>query len=121
MNTDYKRVLPRDLFNEAKLLNSLGRVTLLIHYEIAHKALRCVHEGDSFIIGLTACGHLILSNVTFYCGSTQLVVKVAKTAYNSREIYPLLVEYEGSELYVFDHDGYFSRDFSAMCEALKDS
>lgn len=31
MTSSYRRVLPRDLFNEAKLLKCLGQLSLMIH------------------------------------------------------------------------------------------
>ena len=61
----YKRVLPRDLFNEAKLLKCLGRLCLLIEDDMCK--LEYDHDdefAEGFVIGqLQECGGIYPLNL----------------------------------------------------------
>ena len=111
----YQRVLPRDLFNEAKLLKCLGRLTLLIHdNNETVRGINFGHDGEDFRIVLTEDGHLMVSNLEFYHDADLLIFK---TAYNSRGNWPLLMEFENCEYCVFDEDGNID---SELVEFLND-
>ncbi len=47
MSQEYTRVIPRDLFNEAKLLKCIGRLVLLIH-DGDHNNISFEHDGEPF-------------------------------------------------------------------------
>lgn len=103
----YFRVIPRDLFNEAKLLKCLGQLALAIHNGVRWP-LRLEHESaeSGFQIEQdTTDGGLFCSNLILYCG-TQFIE--LHTPLNSKSAYPL--QFDGVEP-VFDRDGGFSDEF----------
>lgn len=118
IDTTYMRVIPRDFFNEAKLLNSIGRLTLLMHDGLAPDGLQFEEneEGAGFEIGLCDDGHLMINNITFRVNETALYFK---TPYNSKSKFPLLVEYNYTEYCVFDDNGNFDKEFIELCENIK--
>lgn len=140
-NTDYQRVLPRDLFNEAALLKCLGKVALWIHegmlplLTVEHTPVGAGDEHtQGFDVRLTECGYLFAGSLRFYlCGRladslglsvphlsrlrsgmqpwTKEVLFVSP--YNSREPWPLLWCWscDGDMLPVFAYDGEPDPDF----------
>lgn len=111
----YHRVLPRDLFNEAKLLKCLGRLCLLIEDQLCK--LTYSHD-DTDNTGFTIeqmpeCGGIYVTNLTFYTArGNELVVHAPL---NSRRDWPLLFEHAGGELPVFNDVGGLSLEFR-KCE-----
>lgn len=103
----YKRVSPRDMFNEAKLLKCLGRLYLLYHEEMFYKEVTLTHnteESERFLIELDE------NNNSLYCSNLYMRIdnKLCElsTAYNSRLHYPLEMKTpEGEYIYVFDEEG----------------
>lgn len=63
MNRNYFRVLPRDLFNEAKLLKCVGRLCLLIHDRTAPESLAFEENGEPFRVALLDEGSLTIANL----------------------------------------------------------
>lgn len=66
MYTQYQRVLPRDLFNESKLLKCIGQLVLLIHDGNCPNGLAFTHhdeDDEPFIIRLMEDGHLTITNI----------------------------------------------------------
>lgn len=111
-NTDYQRVIPRDLFNEAVLLKCLGKVALWIHEGVL-PLLTVEHtpvgDGDQYTQGfdirLTECGYLFAGSLRFYlCGRKEVLFV---STYNSREPWPLFWcwSYDEDMLPVFAYDG----------------
>ena len=49
MKAKYTRVLPRDLFNEAKLMKCMGLLTLLIHDELIPDCLKFEYDQEPFL------------------------------------------------------------------------
>jgi hypothetical protein len=110
----YKRVLPRDLFNEAKFLKCLGQLSLiLLNYGDRWPELELVHEtdeDDGFVIDQdSSSGDLYLVN---------LHLRNIDRAYNfysvlnSKEPYPLyVIGGDGNECSVLNDDGKFSDEF----------
>jgi len=88
MNINYNRVIPRDLFNESKLLKCIGKLTLLIHDNLAPFGLKFEHDEEPFKIGLTNCGHLKIQNITFVYSSHTDFELGFKTVYNSKSNFP---------------------------------
>jgi hypothetical protein len=111
----YHRVLPRDLFNEAKLLKCLGKLCLLIEDQLCK--LSYIHDdtdNPGFTISqLPECGGIYTVNLEFYTPrGHELVVN---SPLNSRRDWPLLCTWAGVELPVFDDNGALSAEFR-KCE-----
>lgn len=115
----YQRVIPRDLFNEAKLLKCLGQLALFIHNGKDAKCtptpekLTIEHENDENpefkIRQLPELAGLTCSNLNIFYDNEYLTLY---TNYNSKESYPLLYfTDDGEEIEVFDENGQFHPDF----------
>ena len=108
----YERVVPRDLFNESKLLKCLGRLALLIHkgLEPIPDGLSFENSGGAFKIDQNLCGSLyVVSGIVFKCHG---VVLDFHSAYNNQSNYPLfLVAEDEGEIEVFDDSGEFTEEF----------
>lgn len=138
----YKRVIPRDLFNEAKLLKCLGQLSLLIHdgqdkdgcrtpellsieYESDVLSVECGHcgggvtvENRQFVIEQCAStGNLYCRNVRIYIdGRKNFDVYTNSFGLNSREPYPLIYDDFGDNCdHVFNDDGTFTDSFIDFC------
>lgn len=108
---NYPRVLPRDLFNESKLLKCLGRIVMFIEDGMAPKNLVYGYTGsntDPFMVGLVDDGHLKLLGLHFSCSHALLEMKIA---YNTKGVWPLLCDYEDVEYKVFTEDGILTQEF----------
>jgi hypothetical protein len=119
----HTRVIPRDFFNESKLLKCLGQLSLLIHEGRGIRwPLRLQHDDagfPGFLIELEPTGNLVCANVTLLCGETAIGIG---TTYNSKAAYPLNYATEdGGENDVFDDDGTFTADFTAYLDTLTES
>jgi len=102
MSKKYTRVVPRDLFNEAKLLKCLGQLFLIYHDGVdANKAglpvgFRIEHD-DSESAGFSIVqnqddGGLEVANINCsFCGFRIRLY----SSYNSRRAYPLNYDIEG--------------------------
>lgn len=111
----YFRVIPRDLFNESKLLKCVGQLLLKAHdgslavtykHENPESGFRIVQDRDD--------GGLEIANLQIAVGG---VVRRFCSWYNSRSAYPLFVEGdEGELLPVFDDTGEFSAEFLELAE-----
>lgn len=112
----YSRVIPRDLFNEAKLLKCLGQLALIIHngrdkqWGAIPAALQADCDGRPFVIEQRdSDGGLYAIHPWFTLRGQRLVLY---TAYNSQEPYPLLCEMPGpTEIEVLDEDGDLTEEF----------
>jgi hypothetical protein len=106
----YTRVIPRDLFNEAKLLKCLGQLALLIRDGKAPEFLTVDEpDGDGFVIEQNpGDGALYCANLTFRANGRQLPLYAA---YNSKDPYPLLCDIDGEETAVFYDDGTLTTEF----------
>lgn len=114
----YTRVIPRDLFNEAKLLKSLGRLALLIHNGEAPPTLEAVNDGDEFRIDQRADdgGLYVCSGLYFRVRS--LILELY-SCYNSKDGYTLVCNAgEAGEIVVFDQDGTLATEFTAYVESI---
>ncbi len=117
IDTDYQRVLPRDLFNEAKLLKCLGRLVLLIHDRKIPFVGKVIHDGEPFKIGLSECGSLIVTNVQILVNNQAFAFK---TTYNAKSNYPFYLETNDySEILVFDESGEFSEEFIEFVKTIE--
>ncbi len=116
---NYHRVLPRDLFNEAKLLKCLGQLALKIHDGVPWP-LTIEHEtqygGQGFRIGQDqSSGDLFCQNVTVRIAGQLLFLR---SSYNSKHPYPLHLSHtEQGEIVVFDDNGEFASEFVQFMES----
>lgn len=116
--TKYQRVLPRDLFNEAKLLKCMGHLVLLIMGCKTPVTMGYGDEGcdEGFEIGLLEEGSLTIKNLPV---SIRGKVFLFKTTYNSRANYPLYVQDKNyCDYLVFNEQGEFSEDFINFCNTI---
>lgn len=117
VNMNYRREIPRDLFNEAKLLKCVGRLILLIHnndipegFEMSFK-----HNGKPFKIGLMRDGSLTVDNVQI---SVNGIPCVFKTTYNSKSNFPFYLEYELTDYPVFTDKGEFDEEYIEIAKTI---
>jgi hypothetical protein len=120
MQEPYQRVIPRDFFNEAKLLKCMGLLSLKIHdcktpCEITiHQDQRYINEtmdtenGEPFDVVLMDCGHLTVIN---YPVTVKGVQCTFKTTYNSKSNFPFYCEHDYCDYLVFDEKGNFDDEF----------
>lgn len=112
----YERVIPRDLFNESKLLKCLGQLALLLHNYETRWPLRLEHEDSNesgFRIDLEPQrGELCCTNLVLTHTLTEKQIYLG-SGYNSKEPYPLwfVSEDETNEGPVFNDDGSFADEF----------
>ena len=109
----YNRVIPRDLFNEAKLLKCLGLLSLKLHDNLCNIAdrLNIDHQDEKsgFIISQDDCGSIFVSNLYLYDNNGTSIHLSCDL--NSRVNYPLTYEFKDHCDYVFDDDGNFTDAF----------
>lgn len=118
INPNYQRVIPRDLFNEAKLLKCLGQFALKIHDRAFPAGIKASIEetGEPFEIAIDESGHLSVENYPVRINGRRVRLK---TIYNSKSSFPLLVEYQDCDYTVFDDDGNFDEEFLALFSVIK--
>lgn len=111
----YTRVVPRDLFNEAKLLKCLGQLALLIHDHRVHSTLRMSHSYGPFMIEQREhdAGLYVSDGIEFFAGCRKLDLY---TKYNSKEPYPLYCDFGDDEVQVLEPEGFLSQEFWEMLD-----
>ncbi len=116
----YQRVIPRDLFNEAKLLKCLGQLALHLHdYPIA--GVEFYQETDTAleVWQNENTGGLYVSPENLSLTINDRHVSLY-TRYNSKDNYPLMAETFDCEcVTVFDEQGKLTPDFLNFIEAVK--
>lgn len=113
IDTRYKRVVPRDLFNEAKLLKCLGVLSLMV-LDGKIEGLRAYHDGKPFTIGQHSAGYLTTTEgVCFRRWDSEETLWLGQDV-NSRSNYPLFCydENECDEIRVFDEEGNVTEEFN---------
>jgi hypothetical protein len=116
MNTKYERVIPRDLFNESKLLKCMGRLILLIHDNLIPVEMMFKDNGKPFKIALMDEGALTIVNLRIFIKGQSFIFK---TIYNSKANYPLYVERDYCDYLVFDEKGEFDKQFVDFCNSVQ--
>lgn len=102
---NYKRVIPRDLFNEAMLLKCLGKINLLI-LDNEIQGLECIHTQPQkgFIIKQdSGSGDIYVANLFFKDESGNEVL--FSHPLNARDSWPLVMTYKQETYYVFNKTG----------------
>ena len=114
----YRRVIPRDFFNEAKLLKCFGQ--LVIEAERHGDALKIIHRDEgtenSFDIRQNDDdGSLYLaSGVAVFLNGRRIDLA---TSYNSKRAYPMFATYRDECEEVFTDEGKLTPEFLAMTQA----
>lgn len=113
MNTtaiNYSRVIPRDFFNEAKLLKCFGQLSLkMLDNQVPEGVNISIEEsGEPFDICLSSEGGLYIAN---YETTINNVPVIFVTTYNSKSAYPFFCQYDYCDYEVFNEDGEFTEEF----------
>lgn len=112
MTDDYTRVIPRDLFNEAKLLKCLGQVALLqLDWPLPQMELSLIQTQS--IRGFSirqdpSDGSIHCQNLYVYISRKRVRLH---TPLNSREPYPLHATIADESVQVLTDDGKWHPDF----------
>lgn len=116
----YQRVIPRDLFNESKLLKCIGQLALIIHDGVGvPRGLELLHDDSEFagfqIEQNQDSGALYCANIglTFAGQTIELALP-----YNSKEPYPLNYTVSDDDGRVFTDKGTLSHDFIVTIKTL---
>lgn len=116
---EYERVMPRDFFNEAKLLKCLGQLSLKIHDAdegAKGVVMHFCNSSEGCKIVLCEEGVLIDNNVEV---RIQEEIISVYTTYNSKGVYPLDALFpDFDEVRVFDESGNFTTEFINKKEEL---
>jgi|LakMenEpi03Aug12_release.lakeMendotaPanAssembly.Ray.scaffolds.fasta_scaffold2031590_1 hypothetical protein len=115
----YMRVVPRDLFNEAKLLKCLGKISIGIldgklgKYRLTEKYTR---EDEGFIILQNEDGDIMCDNYRVFKDEEEIYLF---TRLNSKDIWPLMtINHHAEYIEVLDDDGKFTKDFIEYLESI---
>ena len=106
----YPRVVPRDFFNESKLLKCMGFLALrILDRQLPEGITIEIDEtGEPFDIQLTDDGSLTVVNYDVRVNGLDVVMK---TTYNSKANFPLFCELDYEEFRVFNEQGEFDQEF----------
>lgn len=107
------RVIPRDFFNEAKLLKCLGRLELYINHDGPNTlGLKSDFDNEPFkIVQDPMTGNLSVENYKVFLDGEEIYLF---TNYNSKDTYPLIGLYKGEEYYIFSEQGEFMPNFGKV-------
>lgn len=123
----YYRVLPRDLFNEAKLLKGLGRIICDIHDEkLGGLAFEHYYPNEGFVVEQDrSTGNLMVTNLTIWSKHPDIddaTPVYIECRYNAKDDHWPIVFYTGEDdeqHAVFDEDGDYSDEFQALCTRVR--
>lgn len=125
----YKRVVPRDLFNESKLLKCLGQLSLLIH-DGKIPGLIVKNDGNEFKINQNKNdgGLYVTSGLDFFVEiykiqNNKFIINETRiqfySAYNSMGNYPLLTLIgDDEEIPVLEEDGSLTNEFKLFIDKM---
>lgn len=107
---NYTRIIPRDFFNEAKLLKCMGVLALkILDAQLPEGITIEIEEsGEPFNIMLTDCGSLLVDNYPITVNGEPYTFK---TTYNSKSNFPFFCDVDGEDVQVFNEDGNFDEEF----------
>lgn len=109
-HSNYTRVIPRDFFNESKLLKCMGRLSIkILDFMLPVGIDISIEEsGEPFDIRLDDSGYLYVINCPVSINDT---IVTMKTNYNSKNNYPFYCELDYEDTLVFDEEGNFTEEF----------
>jgi len=107
---NHRRVVPRDFFNEAKLLKCMGFLALRILDNQLPEGINIEisEPGEPFEIGMLQDGSLFVVNYPVTVNGEEVFMK---TTYNSKDNFPMYCEIDYNDYLVFDEKGNFSQEF----------
>ena len=114
---NYRRVIPRDLFNEAKLLKCLGLLSLRVHENAGPICDRLNIVLEDELSGFKIMQHIdgSIGCINFFLFNNNGTPVFLSTPLNSKLNYPLLFETLsfGEQIceFVFNDEGEFTEDF----------
>ena len=113
----YERVIPRDFFNEAKLLKCFGQLSLKILDNKLPEGINIniSENGKRFLIELSDCGSLYIKN---YSTEVNGILVRFKSTYNSKSNFPFYCEYNYCDYEVFNDNGEFTSEFIEFAKTL---
>lgn len=116
-NETYTRVIPRDFFNEAKLLKCMGILSLKILDSQLPEGIEIEIEEnyDPFEVNLTDDGILFVSNYNVVINGTPVFVG---TRYNSKSNLPFVLVVDYTEYEIFSEEGKFTDEFIEIAKTL---
>lgn len=114
--SDYRRVIPRDLFNESALLRDLGKLWILLDETSGHNAQFVQEDVDMFDISQDpASGNIRVKNLEFTINGELYLLE---RPLNSREPHPLMIMRMGDPDYdlldVFTDEGRLSDEMKDL-------
>jgi len=116
----YQRVVPRDLFNEAKLLKCLGKISIgILDGKLGKHLLTEKHtqEEEGFIILQNEDGDIMCDNYRVFKGKEEIYLF---TRLNSRSIWPLMtIDHRNEYIDVLDDEGKFTKEFLNYLASIK--
>jgi hypothetical protein len=107
----YTRVIPRDFYNESKLLKCMGHLDVMAKSSKCPSGIEIIIEenGEPFNIHKDeSSGNIYISN--YMCYVNQKLVRF-ETNLNSKSNYPLSCMFEYTPYMVFDEQGDFDSEF----------
>ena len=114
----YHRIIPRDFFNEGKLLTCLGLLSLrIINSQLPHNCEITIDEsGKPFDIQAGDDGSLFVSNYATLLNDREVCFKIMQ---NNRSKYPLDCSYQNTDYRVFTEEGDWDDEFLELVNQLQ--
>ena len=113
----YMRVVPRDLFNESKLLKCLGKISIgILDGKLGEHRLTEKHtrEDEGFIILQNEDGDIMCDNYRVFKGGEEIYLF---TRLNSKANWPLMtIDHNAEYIEVLNDDGKFTKEFLEYLE-----
>ena len=104
---NYTRILPRDAFNESKLLKCIGRLTLLIEDKMLGN-LHYVYDNKPFNIHQNESSDIYCINIEFFILTKDIMFY---TPLNARSNWPMFCIRDEEIITVFDDRGDLTVEF----------
>ena len=110
-NSSYNRVIPRDFFNEGKLLKCMGVLPLSILDNKTPDGIEIHIDGSGEAFDIVLDQEWSILEVINYNVTINGEEYRVGTTYNSKDNFPLYVIVDDVEILVFDENGKFSDEF----------
>jgi len=107
----YTRVIPRDFFNESKLLKCFGQLSLKVLDDMLPENIKIHIEenGEAFQIEMDEVSEgLVITNIKTTVNDEQVLFY---TIYNSKDSYPFYCLHGSELIQVFNEHGEFAEEF----------
>ena len=112
---NYQRIIPRDFYNESKLLKCIGLLSLNILDNSTPCKIEIEESGEAFNVVLLDDGYLTIINYPIKVKDLEILFK---TTYNSKANYPLYAELNYVNYCVFDESGKFDSEFLELINII---